>query len=133
MDKVRWGILSTARIGTEKVIPAMQQGEFTEVTAISSRNLDSAQAAAAQLGIPKSYQSYDALLADPDVDAIYNPLPNPFHVPWSIKALEAGKHVLCEKPISMDVAEGEHLLVESMKYPHLKIMEAFMYRHHPQW
>ncbi len=133
MDKVRWGILSTARIGTEKVIPAMQQGEFTEVTAISSRNLDSAQAAAAQLGIPKSYQSYDALLADPDVDAIYNPLPNPFHVPWSIKALEAGKHVLCEKPISMDVAEGEHLLAESMKYPHLKIMEAFMYRHHPQW
>ncbi len=133
MDKVRWGILSTARIGTEKVIPAMQQGEFTEVTAISSRNLDSAQAAAAQLGIPKSYQSYDALLADPDVDAIYNPLPNPFHVPWSIKALEAGKHVLCEKPISMDVAEGEHLLVESMKYPHLKIMEAFMFRHHPQW
>ncbi len=133
MDKVRWGILSTARIGTEKVIPAMQQGEFTEVTAISSRNLDSAQAAAAQLGIPTSYQSYDALLADPDVDAIYNPLPNPFHVPWSIKALEAGKHVLCEKPISMDVAEGEHLLAESMKYPHLKIMEAFMYRHHPQW
>ncbi len=133
MDKVRWGILSTARIGTEKVIPAMQQGEFTEVTAISSRNLDSAQAAAAQLGIPKSYQSYDALLADPDVDAIYNPLPNPFHVPWSIKALEAGKHVLCEKPISMDIAEGEHLLAESMKYPHLKIMEAFMYRHHPQW
>ena len=133
MKKVRWGIISTALIGTEKVIPAMQQGQYSEVVAISSRNLEKAQAAADELGIPRAHGSYEALLADPDVDAVYNPLPNHLHVPWSIRALEAGKHVLCEKPISMDLAEAEYLLAESKKYPHLKIMEAFMYRLHPQW
>ncbi len=94
MKKVRWGILSTARIGMEKVIPAMQQGTYGEVTAIASRRLDTAQAAATRLGIPKAYGSYEALLADSDIDAVYNPMPNHLHVHWSIKALEAGKHVL---------------------------------------
>ena len=133
MKKVRWGILSTARIGMEKVIPAMQQGTYGEVTAIASRRLDTAQAAAARLGIPKAYGSYEALLADSDIDAVYNPMPNHLHVPWSIKALEAGKHVLCEKPIGLTAAEGQRLLEVARQHPHLKVMEAFMYRHHPQW
>jgi predicted dehydrogenase len=130
---IRWGILSTARIGTQKVIPAMQNSEYGQVTAIASRRLDAAQRAASDLGITKAYDSYEKLLADPEIDAIYNPLPNHLHVPWSIKALEAGKHVLCEKPIGRSSREGEHLLASAERYPHLKIMEAFMYRHHPQW
>ncbi|HEX2912088.1 MAG TPA: Gfo/Idh/MocA family oxidoreductase [Chloroflexia bacterium] len=133
MDKVRWGILSTAKIGTEKVIPAMQKGQYSEITAIASRNLDSAKAEAQQLGIPKAYGSYEELLADPEIDAIYNPLPNHMHVPWSIKALEAGKNVLVEKPIGLTSAEGQELVDAAKKHPNLKVMEAFMYRHHPQW
>ena len=111
MSKVRWGILSTAVIGTEKVIPAMQQAELCEVAAIASRDLDKAQAAAAKLGIPAAYGSYEELLAAPDIDAIYNPLPNHLHVPWSIRALEAGKHVLCEKPIGLTSDEGQQLVM----------------------
>jgi predicted dehydrogenase len=133
MTKIRWGILSTARIGTKKVIPAMQQGQYCEVSAISSRDLDRAQAAAEALDIPKAHGSYEELLADPEVDAVYNPLPNHLHVPWSIKALEAGKHVLCEKPIALTAAEGQQLVDAARQHPHLKVMEAFMYRHHPQW
>jgi predicted dehydrogenase len=133
MSKIRWGILSTAKIGVEKVIPAMQRGEFTEVVAIASRAEAKARQAADKLGIAKAYGSYEALLADPDVDAIYNPLPNDGHVPWSIRALEAGKHVLCEKPIGLSAAEGRILADASAKFPKLKLMEAFMYRHHPQW
>jgi predicted dehydrogenase len=133
MSKVLWGVLSTANIGIGKVIPAMQLGQYCEISAIASRNLDRAQAAARQLGIPKAYGSYEALLADPDIDAIYNPLPNHLHVSWSIKALEAGKHVLCEKPIGLTAAEGQQLLDAARSRPELKVMEAFMYRHHPQW
>ena len=133
MSKIRWGVLSTARIGTEKVIPAMQLGEYCTVTAIASRRLEKAQAAAGQLGIEKAYGSYEELLTDPDVDAVYIPLPNHLHVPWAIKALNAGKHVLCEKPIGLSVAEAQKLLNVAMKFPRLKVMEAFMYRHHPQW
>lgn len=133
MSKVRWGVLSTAKIGTEKVLPAMQQAEFCEVAAIASRTLDSAQAAAQRLGIAKAYGSYEALLDDPEVDAIYIPLPNHLHVPWSIKALEAGKHVLCEKPIGLSSEEGQQLVDAGKRFPKLKLMEAFMYRHHPQW
>jgi len=133
MNKIRWGILSTAKIGVDHVIPAMQQGKFCAVAAIASRNLAKAQEVAQTLGIPTAYGSYEELLADPEIDAIYNPLPNHLHVPWSIKALEAGKHVLCEKPIGLSSAEGEQLLAAAQKYPHLKAMEAFMYRHHPQW
>ncbi len=130
---VRWGILSTAKIGTEKVIPAMQQGELSEITAIASRDADRARAAADALGIPKSYGSYEELLADPDIDAIYNPLPNHLHVSLSIQALEAGKHVLCEKPIGLTSGEGQQLVDAGAAHPELKLMEAFMYRHHPQW
>jgi predicted dehydrogenase len=133
MNKVRWGVISTAKIGIEKVLPAMQQGELCEITAIASNNLEKAQAAATKLGIPTAYGSYEELLSAPEVDAVYIPLPNHLHVPWSIKALEAGKHVLCEKPIAMTAAEAQKLLDAAEKYPALKIMEAFMYRHHPQW
>ena len=130
---VRWGILSTAKIGTEKVIPAMQQGELSEITAIASRDAERARAAADSLGIPNSHGSYEDLLADPDVDAVYNPLPNHLHVSLSIQALEAGKHVLCEKPIGLTSAEGQQLVDAGAAHPELKLMEAFMYRHHPQW
>jgi len=133
MNKVRWGVLSTAGIGMRQVLPAMQQGQYCEITAIASRSLDKAKAAAAELGIPKAYGSYAELLADPDVDAVYNPMPNHLHVPWSIKALQAGKHVLCEKPIAMSAVEAEELASTARQYPKLKIMEAFMYRLHPQW
>ncbi len=133
MEKVRWGILSTAKIGTNRVIPAMQKGKYCEIIAIASRQLDKAQAAARELGISKAYGTYDELLNDPDVDAIYNPLPNHLHVPWTIKAMEAGKHVLCEKPIGLSSAEGQKIVDEAKKRPELKVMEAFMYRHHPQW
>ncbi len=133
MKKVRWGMLSTARIGVNKVLPAMQHGLHSEVVAIASRSLERAQAVAQQLGIPKAYGSYEDLLADPAIDAIYNPLPNHLHVPWSLKALQAGKHVLCEKPLAPTVAEAQALVDAASAYPHLKVMEAFMYRHHPQW
>ena len=130
--KVRWGILSPAAIGMKKVIPAMQLGELCEISAIASRDLGRAQAAAQQLGIPKAYGSYEALLADADIDAIYNPLPNDLHVPWSIKAAEAGKHVLCEKPIALTVEETK-LLIAARDRTGVKMGEAFMVRTHPQW
>ena len=133
MKKLRWGILSTAKIGLEKVIPAMQRGKYCEIAAIASRNIQKAEAEAERLGIPRAYGSYEKLLADKEIDAIYNPLPNHLHVKWSIKSLEAKKHVLCEKPISLSVNEAESLITYSQKNPRLKIMEAFMYRHHPQW
>src|SRR5947209_852170 len=133
MKTVRWGVLRTAKIAIRQVIPAMQQATYCEVTAIASRSLEKAQGAASQLGIPKAYGSYEEILADPTIDAIYNPLPNHLHVPWSIKALQAGKHVLCEKPIALTAAEGQILLDAARQHPHLKVMEAFMYRFHPQW
>jgi len=130
--KIRWGVLSTANIGLKKVIPGMQLGQFTSITAIASRNLTKSREAAAALGIPTAYGSYEELLADPDIDAIYNPLPNDLHVPWTIKAAEAGKHVLCEKPISLTVAEAKTLLAVRARTG-VKIGEAFMVRLHPQW
>ncbi len=133
MTKLQWGILSTAKIGTQKVIPAMQLSKYCEITAIASRNLAKAQDIAEQLHIPKAYGSYEAMLADSQIDAVYISLPNQYHVPWSVKALAAGKHVLCEKPISMDFTEAQELFDTAQKYPQLKIMEAFMYRFHPQW
>lgn len=133
MRKIKWGILSTAKIGTVKVIPAMQQGEYSEVAAIASRDFAKAEAEAKRLGIPKAHGSYETLLDDPEIEAIYNPLPNHLHVPWSIRALEAGKHVLCEKPIGLSAAEGQQLVEAGKAHPELKLMEAFMYRHHPQW
>jgi len=130
--QLRWGILSTANIGLKKVIPAMQRSEHTCVTAIASRDLAKAQKAAASLGIATAYGSYEELLADPNVDAIYNPLPNHLHVAWTAKAAEAGKHVLCEKPLSMNVAEARELLAVQ-KRTGVKIGEAFMIRSFPQW
>jgi predicted dehydrogenase len=130
--KIRWGVLSTASIGIRKVLPAMQQGTLTEVAAVASRDLAKARETASTLRIPKAYGSYEELLADPGIDAIYNPLPNQFHVPWTIKAAEAGKHVLCEKPISLTVAEAETLLSVRDRTG-VKIGEAFMIRSHPQW
>ena len=133
MNKISWGVLSTAAIGVNKVIPAMQQGERCRIDGLASRDGEKAKSVAASLGITKSYGSYEAMLADPDIDAIYNPLPNHLHVPWTIKALQAGKHVLCEKPIGLDTAEAQTLIDAAARYPQLKVMEAFMYRFHPQW
>lgn len=131
--KLRWGILSSAKIARTKLIPALVNSAHNEVVAIASRSLASAQACAQELAIPMAYGSYQELLADPNVDVIYNPLPNDLHVPWSIAALQAGKHVLCEKPIGLDTADTEKLIAASRAHPQLKIMEAFMYRFHPQW
>ena len=130
--KVKWGVLGAANIALKKVIPAMQQSEWSEVTGIASRDLKKAQEAARSLGIAKAYGSYEELLADPEIEAIYNPLPNHLHVLWSIKAAEAGKHVLCEKPLSMTVAEAKTLLA-AQKRAGVKMGEAFMVRTHPQW
>jgi predicted dehydrogenase len=131
-NKLRWGVLSTANIGLKKVIPAMLRGRLTTVAAIASRNLAKAREAATAHGIPTAYGSYEELLADPSIDAIYNPLPNQFHVPWTIKAAEAGKHVLCEKPLSLTIAEAETLL-DVRARTGVKIGEAFMIRSYPQW
>jgi predicted dehydrogenase len=133
MSKIRWGILSTAKIGREKVIPAMQKGAYCEVTAIASRNKEQAHTVAGLLNIPKSYSTYEELLYDKDIDAVYVPLPNHMHVEWAIKALHAGKHVLCEKPIGVSAPDAERLLDAARAKPELKVMEAFMYRMHPQW
>jgi predicted dehydrogenase len=133
MDKIRWGVLSTAKIGREKVIPATQRSQFGVVTAIASRDLARAKSVAAELGIEKPYGSYQELLSDRNVDAVYIPLPNHLHVRWSMRALSAKKHVLCEKPIGLSVAEAEQLLGAAATHPKLKVMEAFMYRFHPQW
>ena len=130
--KLRWGVLSTANIGIRKVLPAMQKGRYTTITAIASRVVSKAREVAHALQIPTAYGSYEELIADPDVDAIYNPLPNQMHVPWTIKAAEAGKHVLCEKPLSLTVAEAETLLAVRERTG-VKIGEAFMIRSHPQW
>ncbi|MEO5805943.1 Gfo/Idh/MocA family oxidoreductase [Devosia sp.] len=128
--KVRWGILSTANIGMAKVTPAIMKSAHSEVVAIASRDLAKAQAAAAELGIAKAYGSYEELFADPDIDAIYNPLPNHLHVPMSLAAAKAGKHVLCEKPIAITTAEAEQLRAIP---PGIVFYEAFMVRFHPQW
>jgi predicted dehydrogenase len=133
MAKVRWGILSTARIAREKVIPGMQAGNYCDIAAIASRNMAQAQQVANQLKIPVVYGSYEELLNDPAIDAVYIPLPNHMHVEWAIRSLQAGKHVLCEKPIGLSSTEAAQLLQAAQKYPRLKVMEAFMYRFHPQW
>jgi len=131
-NKVRWGVLGAAKIAIKKVIPGMQKGEWSEIAAIASRDRGKAEQAARALGIPKAYGSYEELLADPEIEAIYNPLPNQLHVPWSIKAAEAGKHVLCEKPLSLTKAEAQTLLAARNRAG-VKIGEAFMVRSHPQW
>ena len=132
MTRIRWGILGVAGIATRKVIPAMQRGAHSTVTAIASRDAIKAQHAAAALGIPKSYGSYEAMLEDPEIDAVYNPLPNHLHVPWTIRAAERGKHVLCEKPIALSADEARRLL-DVRDRTGVRMQEAFMVRTHPQW
>lgn len=128
--KVRWGILSTANIGMQKVTPGIQKSAHSEVVAIASRDLGKARAAADKLGIAKAYGSYEELFADPDIDAIYNALPNHLHVPMTVAAAKAGKHVLCEKPIALNAADAEAL---RQCPPDRIVLEAFMIRFHPQW
>jgi predicted dehydrogenase len=130
--KVLWGVLGAANIAVQKVIPAMQRGEWCEIAAIASRDANKAEQAAGDLDIPKAYGSYEDLLADPEIEAIYNPLPNHLHVPWSIRAAEAGKHVLCEKPVALDAHQARKLF-EVQARTGVKIGEAFMVRTHPQW
>lgn len=132
MQKIRWGVLGAAKIAVEKVIPAMQRGDRCDVVAVASRDAAKAGRAAAALGVPRSYGSYEALLADPQIDAIYNPLPNHLHLPWTMAAAEAGKHVLCEKPLGLTTAEARQL-IEVRDRTGVKIQEAFMVRTHPQW
>lgn len=133
MTRLRWGILGTSNFACRKMLPALQDCEQVTVSAIASRSLEKAQTAATAFGIGKAYGSYEELVADPDIDVIYNPLPNHLHVPWSVKALSAGKHVLVEKPAALSSAEAELLLKTASEHPGLKVMEAFMYRFHPQW
>ena len=130
---LRWGVLSTARIAAKHVVPALQAAPGHDVAAVASRDLGRARAWATEHDIATAYGSYDELLADPAVEAIYNPLPNHLHVGWSIAALEAGKHVLCEKPLGLDAADARRLLDAAALHPELVAMEAFMYRFHPQW
>ncbi|MDQ6788973.1 MAG: Gfo/Idh/MocA family oxidoreductase [Acidobacteriota bacterium] len=130
--KIRWGILGAAKIAVTKVIPAMQRGTYSEISAIASRDLEKARQTARDLNIPKFYGSYEELVADKEVEAIYNPLPNNLHVPWTIKAARAGKHVLCEKPIALTTEEARNL-IETRDRAGVKIQEAFMVRTHPQW
>ena len=129
---VRWGILGAADIAVQWVIPALQRCANAEVVAIASRDLARAQATAERLGIARAYGSYEDLLADPQVEAIYNPLPNHLHVPWTLRAAEAGKHVLCEKPIALNALEAQALVAVQARTG-VQIAEAFMVRTHPQW
>jgi len=131
-EPLRWGILGTARIAVHRVIPALQRAGLHQVVAIASRDPARAAAVARSHDIPRAHGSYEALLADPDVDAVYNPLPNHLHVPWSIRAAEAGKHVLCEKPIAMNAAEARRLMAVRDRTG-VTMAEAFMVRVHPQW
>ena len=130
--KVSWGVLGVAQIAVEKVIPAMQLGAVSRVDAIASRDIDRARRAAAALGVARAYGSYDELLADPAIEAIYNPLPNELHVHWTLRALEAGKHVLCEKPIALNSNEAQALIAARDRVGK-HVAEAFMVRFHPQW
>ena len=132
MRKVKWGILGAAKIARTKVIPAMQKGELCDIVGLASRDLAKAQTTARELGIPKAYGSYEEMLADPEIEAVYNPLPNHLHVPWSIRAAEAGKHVLCEKPVGMTAAEVRHLIAVRDRTG-VTMGEAFMVQTHPQW
>ncbi len=131
--KIQWGILGAATIAVEQVIPAMLKSTYCDVAAIASRNNEKAKQTAKEFHIPKYYEGYQNLLDDSEIEAVYIPLPNHLHVEWAIKALQSGKHVLVEKPVAMSSFEAKQLWEESKKHPELKIMEAFMYKFHPQW
>ena len=132
MSDLRWGVLSTARIAVEKVIPGIKKAGRCQVSAIASRDADQARAVADTLAIPKAHGSYEALLSDGDVDAVYIPLPNHLHAEWTIAAARAGKHVLCEKPLALSATDAQHM-VEVCASEGVRLMEAFMYRLHPSW
>jgi len=132
MRKIRWGILSTANIGIKCVIPAIIAGQQGVVAAIASRDAERAARVATTFGIPRSFGNYQSLLDDPAIDAIYNPLPNHLHVEWTVKALEAGKHVLCEKPIALNAAQAQAIVAARDRTGRM-VIEAFMVRYHPQW
>jgi predicted dehydrogenase len=132
VQPLRWGILGAANIAVKKVVPAMRGSPLSEVVAIASRRMGKARAAAAELDIPRAYGSYEELLADADIEAVYIPLPNHLHVPWSIRAAKAGKHVLCEKPIALNAEEARALIAARDEH-RVCIAEAFMVRMHPQW
>lgn len=131
-SKIRWGVLGVAGIALRRVIPGMKKSHSLEILGIASRDVGKARAASESLGIPRAYGSYEDLLADPDIDAVYNPLPNHLHLAWTVEAAEAGKHVLCEKPIAMDTAETRSM-IEARDRTGVVIGEAFMVRTHPQW
>ncbi|MFK5971688.1 MAG: Gfo/Idh/MocA family oxidoreductase [Flavobacteriaceae bacterium] len=131
--KIKWGILGTGAIAVEQLIPALVGSSYGEVYAIASRRIEKAQKTAQQFGMTTYYGAYQELLDDTEVEAVYIPLPNHLHVEWAIKALRAGKHVLVEKPIAMSSAQARELVEEAEKHPQLKVMEAFMYKFHPQW
>ncbi|MGZ8438923.1 MAG: Gfo/Idh/MocA family protein, partial [Candidatus Limnocylindrales bacterium] len=132
MAELRWGVLSSAKIAREKVIPGIARADRCTIVAIASRDLERARAVAAQAGIPVAHGSYEALLADRDVDAVYIPLPNHLHAEWVIAAARAGKHVLCEKPLALTAADAERM-IEACEAEGVRLMEAFMYRLHPSW
>jgi predicted dehydrogenase len=132
MDQLRWGVLSTADIARQKVIPAIAKAGNCQLVAIGSRDVRRAEEVAGELGIPRAYGSYEALLADPEVDAVYIPLPNHLHAEWTIAAARAGKHVLCEKPLALTVGDAERMIAAA-EAAGVKLMEAFMYRLHPSW
>ena len=132
VDVLRWGILSTADIARRKVVPGMRKAARCEIVAVASRDPATVSRVAAELGIPRAHASYEALLADPDVDAVYIPLPNHLHAEWSMAAARAGKHVLCEKPLAMTAADAQRM-VDVARTQGVHLMEAFMYRLHPSW
>ena len=132
-NKLNWGILSTAKIAREKMLPAIRASQSSQVLAVASRDQAQADKFAKQENIPTAYGDYQQLLDDPNIDVIYNALPNHLHIPWTLKAIEAGKHVLCEKPIGLNSPDVEVLIAATKKRPELKVMEAFMYRFHLQW
>lgn len=129
--RLRWGVISTANIGRAAMIPALQRAANGELLAVASRDKEKAHEFAGRLGIPRAYGSYEALLDDPDIDAIYNPLPNSLHREWCVRAAEAGKHVLCEKPLALNAPEVEEMAAAAQQHGVL-LMESFMYRFHPQ-
>ncbi|MBN2736161.1 MAG: Gfo/Idh/MocA family oxidoreductase [Spirochaetales bacterium] len=133
MEKINWGFISTAKIGLEKVGPALKKSRLGQFEAIASRSMSNARKAAEALNVPRIYGSYEDLLADKSIQAVYIPLPNHLHAEWTHKALLAGKHVLCEKPLTPDLEQTKAFVNMTAQFPALKVMEAFMYRFHPQW
>jgi predicted dehydrogenase len=131
-EPLGWAVLGTGKFVTRVAIPAMRECRVARVLGIASRSASAAESAARELGLAKHYASYDAALADPEIQVIYNALPNHLHVEWSVRAMQAGKHVLCEKPVSLTI-EGCRQLIEAREKAGVVIGEAFMIRHHPQW